>query len=88
MLVCVIAHTCVRVCPCVRACVRACVRVCVCVIVCVSVLLSSPTLGVLAGVEVKTLILKDSSARSIWTYLTASPCYTTNTKEHDYSTNR
>ena len=28
----------------------------------------------------KTLILKDSSVRSIWTYLTASPCYTTNTK--------
>ena len=26
----------------------------------------------------KTLILKDSSVRSIWTYLTASPCYTTN----------
>ena len=29
--------------------------------------------------ELKTLILKDSSVRSIWTYLTASPCYTTNT---------
>ena len=27
----------------------------------------------------KTLILKDSSARSIWTYLTASSCFTTNT---------
>ena len=25
----------------------------------------------------KTLILKDSSIRSIWTYLTASLCYTT-----------
>ena len=25
-----------------------------------------------------TLMLKDSSGRSIWTYLTASPCYTTN----------
>ena len=25
----------------------------------------------------KTLMLKDSSVRSIWTYLTASPCYTT-----------
>ena len=24
----------------------------------------------------KTLMLKDSSVRSIWTYLTASPCYT------------
>ena len=29
----------------------------------------------------KTLILKDSSVRSIWTYLTASPCYTTNTNK-------
>ena len=35
----------------------------------------------------KTLILKDSSVRSIWTYLTASPCYTTNTNQHDYTTN-
>ena len=33
----------------------------------------------------KTLILKDSSVRSIWTYLTASPCYTTNTnKQRQY----
>ena len=32
------------------------------------------------------IILKDSSVRSIWTYLTASPCYTTNTKKHDYTT--
>ena len=31
----------------------------------------------------KTLILKDSSVRSIWTYLTASPCYTTNKNKHD-----
>ena len=31
----------------------------------------------------KTLILKDSSVRSIWTYLTASPCYTLNTNKHD-----
>ena len=31
----------------------------------------------------KTLILKDSSVRSIWTYLTASPCYTTNTNRHE-----
>ena len=29
----------------------------------------------------KTLILKDSSIRSIWTCLTASPCYSTNTRE-------
>ena len=36
----------------------------------------------------KTLILKDSSVRSIWTYLTASACYTTNTNKHDYTTNR
>ena len=28
----------------------------------------------------KTLLLKDSSVRSIWTCLTASPCYTTNTE--------
>ena len=26
----------------------------------------------------ETLILKDSSVRSIWPYLTASPCYSTN----------
>ena len=31
------------------------------------------------------MILKDSSVRSIWTYLTASP---TNTNMHDYTTNR
>ena len=30
----------------------------------------------------------DSSVRSIWTYLTASPCYTTNTNKHDNTTNR
>ena len=36
----------------------------------------------------KTLILKDSSVRSIWTYLTASPCCTTNTNKHDYTVNR
>ena len=35
----------------------------------------------------KTLILKDSSVRSIWTYLTASPCYITNTNKHDNTTN-
>ena len=29
--------------------------------------------------ELKTLIVRDSSARSIWTYLTASSCYITNT---------
>ena len=34
----------------------------------------------------KTVILKDSSIRSIWTYLTASPCYTTN--KHDNPTNK
>ena len=26
----------------------------------------------------RALILKDSSVRSVWTYLTASPCYVTN----------
>ena len=36
----------------------------------------------------KTLILKDSSVRSIWTYLTASPLYTTNTNKHDNTTNK
>ena len=36
----------------------------------------------------KTLILKDSSVRSVWTYLTASPCYTTNTNKHDNITNK
>ena len=30
----------------------------------------------------KTLILKDSSVRSIWTCLTASPCYAKNTNKH------
>ena len=32
----------------------------------------------------KTLILKDSRVRSIWTCLTASPCYSTNTSIHIY----
>ena len=36
----------------------------------------------------RTLILKDSSVGSIWTYLTTSPCCTTNTNKHDYTTNR
>ena len=36
----------------------------------------------------KTSILKDSSVRSNWTYLTASPCYTTNTNKHDNTTNK
>ena len=31
----------------------------------------------------KTLILKDSRVRSIWTYLTATPCYTTRQREKD-----
>ena len=35
----------------------------------------------------KTLILKDGSVRSFWTYLTASACYTTNTNKQDYTTN-
>ena len=41
---------------------------------------------VCANLNLKTLILKDSSVRSIWTYLTASPCYTTNTNKHDNTT--
>ena len=36
----------------------------------------------------KTLLLKDSSVRSIWTYLTASLCYTTNTNKRDSTTNK
>ena len=36
----------------------------------------------------KTLILKDSSVTSIWTYLAASPCYTTKTNKHDNTTNK
>ena len=36
----------------------------------------------------KTFVLKDSNVKSIWAYLTASPCYTTNTNKHDYTTNR
>ena len=36
----------------------------------------------------KTLMLKDSSVWSIWTHLTASPCYTTNTNKHDNTTNK
>ena len=36
----------------------------------------------------KTLIHKDSSVRSIWTYLTVSPCYSTNRNKHDYTTKR
>ena len=36
----------------------------------------------------KTLILKDNSVGSIWTCLTARPCYATNTNKHGYNTNR
>ena len=36
--------------------------------------------------ELEFKILKDRRVRSIWTYLTASPCYTTNTNKHDYTT--
>ena len=36
----------------------------------------------------KTLILRDSSLRSIWTCLTACPCYTTNTNKHNNTTNK
>ena len=37
--------------------------------------------------EAENFNTKDNSVRSIWTYLTASPCYTTNTNKHDYTTN-
>ena len=30
-------------------------------------------------------MLTDSSVRFVWTYLTASPCYTTNTNKYDYT---
>ena len=36
----------------------------------------------------KAVILRDSSVRSIRTYLTASPCYTTNTNKHGNTTNK
>ena len=37
----------------------------------------------------KTSVLKDSSVGSIWTYLTASPCYATNTEtERDRQADR
>ena len=36
----------------------------------------------------KTSILKDSSVRSIWTYLTASAWYITDTNKHDNTTNK
>ena len=38
--------------------------------------------------NLKTLIFKDISVRFIWTYLTASPCYTTNINKHDNTTNK
>ena len=34
----------------------------------------------------KIFILKDGHIKSIWTYLTACPCYTTNTNKQDYTT--
>ena len=44
-------------------------------------------LGLKENSNSKTLIFKYSSVGSIWTCLTASPCYTTNTNKHDYTTN-
>ena len=38
--------------------------------------------------ELENLILKDSSIRSIWTYLTAGPCYTTNSRYHNRRSRR
>ena len=40
------------------------------------------------NLNLKTLILKDSSVRSIWTKLTASACYTTNTNKHEIERER
>ena len=37
----------------------------------------------LLELELENFNIKDSSVRSIWTYLTASPCYTTNTNKHN-----
>ena len=39
--------------------------------------------GVERNSNSETLILKNSSVRSIWTHLTASLCYTTNTNKHE-----
>ena len=36
----------------------------------------------------KPLVPKDSSVRSIWTYLIAIPCYATSTNKHEYATSR
>ena len=36
----------------------------------------------------KTLILQDSSVRSIWTYPTANPCYTTNKHKRERQKDR
>ena len=44
-------------------------------------------LDVNSNLKSKTLILKDSSVMSILTYLTVSPCYTTETNKHDSTTN-
>ena len=33
--------------------------------------------------ELENFNAQDSSVRSIWTYLTASPCYTTNTNKRE-----
>ena len=38
--------------------------------------------------ELENFMLKDSNVRSVSTYLTASPCYTTNTNKHDNTTNK
>ena len=52
------------------------------------VLSANPEMLIVSNSNAKTLILKDSSVRSIWTYLTASPWYTTNTNKHDNTTNK
>ena len=41
-----------------------------------------------SNLNLKALILKDSSVRPIWTYSTASPRSTTNTNKHDNTTNK
>ena len=52
-----------------------------------SMCLSGNKGGVRENPNSKTLILKDSSVRSIWTYLTASLCYAINTNKHNKTTN-
>ena len=81
---CVRVCACVRVCVCVCACLRARTHMCVraCVHVCVCVCMRMCTCACMRA-NSKTLLLKDSSVRSIWTYLTAGPCYILQSTERE-----